>query len=149
MFESEFPKTSLASSNNAEQLLKFILRLMGSSSLLALVFVFAPHAWMDQIHAQLGMGPLPNQPVVGYLARSTSAFYALLGGLFWMLSFDPKRHRAVLIHLSYSVVALGVMLLFVDWLEGMPRFWKLWEGPFVITFGVVMLLLSRAIAARF
>ncbi len=49
-----------ASTNNIEQLLKFLLRLMGTSSLFALVFVFVPHAWMDQIHAQLGMGPLPN-----------------------------------------------------------------------------------------
>jgi hypothetical protein len=27
-------------------------------------------------------------PVVGSLARSTSAFYAMLGGLFWIISFD-------------------------------------------------------------
>ncbi|MCI0691761.1 hypothetical protein L0337_07090 [candidate division KSB1 bacterium] len=141
--------SNLASTSNAEQLLKFLLRLIGTFSLFALIFVFAPYAWMDQIHAQLGMGPLPSQPVVGYLARSTSAFYALLGGLFLMLSFDPKRHRAVLIHLSYSVIALGVILLFVDWLERMPLFWKLWEGPFVIIFGVVMLSLSRAIETKF
>jgi hypothetical protein len=136
------------SSNDAEQLLKLILRLLGTASLSALAFVCAPHAWMDQIHAQLGMGSLPNQPVVGYLARSTSALYALVGGLLWMLSFDPKRHRAVLIHLGYSVIALGVILLFVDWLEGMPLWWKLWEGPFVIAFGVVLLSLTRAILAR-
>ena len=136
-----------ASTGNPAQLLKFLLRLIGTSSLFALIFVFAPHARMDQIHAQLGMGPLPSQPVVGYLARSTSALYALLGGLFWMLSFNPKRHRAVLMHLSYSIIALGVMLLFVDWLEGMPLWWKLWEGPFVITLGAVILLLSRVIEA--
>ncbi len=65
-----------------------------------------------------------------------------------MLSFDPKRHRAVLIYLSYSVITLGVILLYVDWLEGLPLFWKLWEGPFVITFGIAMLLLSRAIVTR-
>lgn len=135
--------------SDAEQLLKIILRLLGSASLSALVFVFVPHAWMNQIHAQLGMGSLPDQPVVGYLARSTSALYALLGGVLWMLSFNPKRHRAVLIHLGYSIITLGVILLFVDWLEGMPLFWKLWEGPFVIAFGLVLLSLSRAIEARY
>ena len=133
------------SASITEQLLKFILRLFGSFSLSALIFVFAPYAWMDQIHAQLGMGALPSQPVVGYLARSTSALYALLGGLLWMLSFDLKRHRAALIHLSYSVIALGAILLFVDWFEGMPLWWKLWEGSFVITLGIVLLFLSRAI----
>ena len=137
-----------ASTSKAEPLLKFILRLFGSASLTALVFVFAPYAWMDQIHAQLGMGSLPAQPVVGYLARSTSALYALIGGTFWMLSFNPKRYRAVLMHLSCSIVALGAILLLVDWLEGMPLWWKLWEGPFVISFGTVLLLLSRTIETR-
>jgi hypothetical protein len=106
--------------SNAEQLLKFVLRLFGSASLSALIFVFVPYAWMDQIHSQLGMDSLPNQPVVGYLARSTSALYALVGGLFWRLSFDPKRYRAILIHLGYSVITLGAILLLVDWLEGTP-----------------------------
>jgi hypothetical protein len=37
-----------------------------------------------------------------------------------MLSFNPKRRRAVLLHLGYSIIALGAMLLFIDWHEGMP-----------------------------
>jgi len=74
------------STANSEQVLKLFLRLIGSAALLALIFVAAPHAWMDAIHAQMGMGQLPDAPVVGYLARSTSAFYALLGGLLWVVS---------------------------------------------------------------
>src|SRR5262245_20503990 len=136
------------STSNPEQLLRFLLRLFGSASLSALIFVFAPYSWMDQIHAQLGMGSLPHEPVVGYLARSTSALYALVGGLFWRLSFDLKRYRAVSMHLGYSVITLGAILLYVDWLEGMPLLWKLGEGPFVIAFGVVILSLSQAIEAR-
>ena len=76
---------------SSEGRLKLILRLLGGSSLTAVIFVAAPTAWMRDIHASLGMGPLPEGPVVGYLARSTSAFYALVGGLFWLVSFDLQR----------------------------------------------------------
>ncbi len=127
----------------AEQTLKLILRLMGSSSLLALIFVAAPYTWMESIHSTLGMGQLPDKPVVGYLARSTSAFYALLGGLFWVVSFDLGRHRRVLIYLGAAISSLGVVLLVVDWLEGMPSFCTLWEGPFVTAFGLALLFLNR------
>ncbi len=132
----------------SEQTLKLILRLMGSSSLLALIFVAAPYTWMESIHSTLGMGQLPDQPVVGYLARSTSAFYALLGGLFWVVSFDLGRHRRVLIYLGAAISSLGVVLLVVDWSEGMPPFWKNWEGPFVMAFGLAILFLSRGVRPR-
>jgi len=132
----------------SEQLLRIVLRFIGSSSLLALIFVAVPYNWMNSIHVALGMGPLPDAPVVGYLARSTSAFYALLGGLFWVVSFDLERHRRVLIYLGAAITLLGVVLLVVDWTEGMPSFWTLWEGPFVMVFGLVLSLLSRGVKPR-
>jgi len=140
-FQMEAPVTS-------EQTLKLILRLMGSSSLFALIFVVAPYGWMDSIHTTLGLGQLPDTPVVGYLARSTSAFYAMLGGLFWVISFDLERHRRVLIYLGAAIASFGVVLLVVDWAEGMPAFWTLWEGPFVVVFGLAILLLSRGVERR-
>lgn len=130
----------------SESVLQAILRIMGSSSLLALLFVAAPYDSMDYIHLSLGMGTLPDSPVVGYLARSTSAFYAMLGGLFWVVSFDLRRYRPVLIYLGAAIGLFGVVLLAVDWAEGMPRFWTVWEGPFVACFGLALLLLSRKIS---
>lgn len=129
----------------SEQTLKLILRVMGSASLFALIFVAAPYQWMDSIHSTLGMGPLPHTPVVGYLARSTSAFYALLGGLLWVISSDLGRHRRVLIYLGAAIMVFGLVLLVVDWLEGMPSLWTIWEGPFVMVFGLAILSLSRAV----
>lgn len=132
---------------NSRQLLKCFLRLTGTLSLFALIFVAVPYSWMDFIHSWLGMGRLPDKPVVGYLARSTSAFYALLGGLFWVISFDLDRHRLVLIYLGVTVTVFGGTLLVVDWWESMPLFWKVWEGPFVIAFGLAILFLSRSIGS--
>ena len=129
-----------------EALLKLVLRVIGGFSLLALIFVVAPYSWMNTIHDRwLGMGELSNQPVVGYLARSTSAFYALLGGLMILVSRDPRTHREVLLYIAWAITALGVTLFFIDQAEGLPQVWRLWEGPFVAAFGVLIRWLTRTL----
>jgi hypothetical protein len=135
-----------AAATNSERLLRLVLRVIGCNSLLALIFVAAPFRWLDTIHAGLGLGPLIDQPVVGYLARSTSFFYALLGGLFWVVSFDLRRHRPVLIYLGFAVTLFGAVLLVVDWNAGLPPMWRYWEGPFVIALGLTLLLTSRRVS---
>jgi len=105
-----------------------------------------PYAWMNTIHQWLGMGQLPSEPIVGYLARSTSAFYALLGALLWVVSFDLVRHRLILRFLGVAIIVFGVMLLAVDFIEGMPLWWSLWEGPINMAFGTIILISSNRIA---
>ncbi len=131
-----------------EKVLRIFLRILGGLSLLAVFFVAVPYSWMNAIHAWLGMGQLPDEPIVGYLARSTSAFYALLGGMLWVISFDIGRHHLVLAYLGAAVTLFGAALLVVDWCEGLPLFWKVWEGPIVMAFGMAMLFLNRAIRLR-
>lgn len=129
----------------SNQVLIIILRIIGTSSLFAVIFVVAPYAWMDTIHGWIGMGKLPKQPIVGYLARSTSAFYALLGGLLWVVSLDLPRYRGVLIYLGVGIVLFGAAIFVVDWTEGMPLLWKIWEGVFLMALGLVMTVLSTRI----
>ena len=121
---------------------KLFLRIIGSVALIALVAVVMPYSWMNATHKWIGMGTLPAEPVVGYLARSTSAFYALLGGLFWVTSFDLNRHRMVLCYLGAVILIFGSALLVVDLLEGMPLYWSLTEGPINVGFGIVILISS-------
>ena len=112
--------------------------------LLALVFVVAPRAWMEEIHIWLGLGVFPDTPIVWYLARSTSAFYAMMGGLYWLASYDMGRQRRLLLFLGWWTVVLGVMLSGIDLWVGLPLSWTLSEGPLVILMGLVMLyLISR------
>lgn len=129
--------------DTADRALTVVLRLMGSSSLSALLFVAAPRDWMSALHADLGLGAMPDSPVVWYLARSTSAFYAILGGLFWAVSFDLGRHRRVLTYLGGALTIFGVVLLVIDYVEGLPKVWTLWEGPFVMAFGTAISGLNR------
>lgn len=129
-----------------EQLLRFFLRVLGTSALTAAFFVCVPDAWMDAIHQQLGLGKLPDLPIVSYLTRSTSAFYALLGGLLWVVSFDLRRHRVVLRYLGVAIVVFGLALFVVDWQAGLPLWWRFWEGPIDCAFGIVILYLSSRIS---
>lgn len=128
--------------------LKWFLRSVGSVSLLALAAVFLPYSAMNSIHQGLGLGSLSEQPIVGYLARSTSAFYAFYGGLLWLVSGDLPRFRPVVVYLGCVTLLLGLILLGVDWHEGLPPFWKFVEGPMVMFLGAVMLWGSRKIPSR-
>jgi len=124
-----------------DRLLQVLLRIVGTAGLMAIPFVMVPYSWMDAIHQGLGMGKLPDAPIVGYLARSASAFYAILGGLLWTVSFDLRRHRLVLGYIGVEVVLFGVAMLAVDFGQGMPIWWSLAEGPFNVAFGAVFLWL--------
>jgi len=128
-----------------EWFLKLAIRILGTGSATAAFFVAVPYAWMNAIHQWLGLGTLPDAPVVGYLARSTSAFYALLGGLLWVVSFDVRRHLLVLRYLGAAIVVFGVTLFAVDWVEGLPSFWRWWEGAIDIGYGIAILWLSLCI----
>ena len=117
--------------------------------LLALVFVVAPRAWMEEIHTWLGLGVFPDTPIVWYLARSTSAFYAMMGGLYWLASYDMGRQRRLLLFLGWWTVVLGVMLSGIDLWVGLPLSWTLSEGPVVILMGAAMLYLISRMASSF
>ena len=129
---------------NTERFLKLFLRVVGFMAALAAFCVLMPYAWMDAVHRLAGMGGLPNYPIVGYLARSTSAFYALFGILYLILSFDLSRYRPLVRFMGGATFILGVTLFVVDRVEGMPLFWRLGEGPIDMTIGAVILLLSRS-----
>src|SRR6185369_2985529 len=107
-----------------ERFLRALLRYIGTASLLAIIAVFMPYSWMNEIHRELGMGTLPAEPVVGYLARSLSAFYALLGGLLWVLSFDVRRHRIALCYLGAAFIIFGAILVGIDFMERLPSLWR-------------------------
>jgi hypothetical protein len=124
-------------------MLVFLLRIIGTTSGLAILAVVLPYESMNTIHLWLGMGELPQAPIVGYLARTLSAFYALYGSLLWFLSFDTVRYRSVIRYVGYVTSGFGLILIGIDWVEGMPRYWKLAEGPIAIVYGILLLLSSK------
>jgi len=129
--------------NTNEKLLKWLLRASGVVMLAALGAVVMPYRWMDEIHRTLGMGALPDAPIVRYLTRSSSLLYALHGALILFIACDVKRWLPIIHFLGTASVVFGLVMLAIDWNAGLPGFWSAVEGPFVIVLGGVILWLAR------
>ncbi len=127
----------------AERAITVILRLLGISALFAIPAIFFPYSWMNAIHGYLGLGELPDAPIVSYLARSLSMFYALFGAVMVFVSFDVRRYRALITLLAVASVIVGFTLFGIDYFSEMPFDWTLLEGPFTIIVGVAILWLQR------
>ena len=122
--------------------LKWLLRLGGGVSCLALPAVFLPLSWMAACHEWLGLGTLPAGPIVPYLARSLSAFYAFFGGLCIVVSFDLRRHRATITYIGVTHVVFAAALAVIDLTAPLPWYWIAAEAPAALAFGTGILLLQ-------
>jgi hypothetical protein len=127
----------------ADKALVLLLRFVGVGSLFALVAVFMPSSWMAATHRWLGLGEMPTGPVVEYLARSLSAFYALFGAICLVLASDLERYRPLVRFLALAGVLMSLVVLGVDLAAGMPWWWSASEGPGGVVFGALLFVLAR------
>lgn len=128
---------------NDEQL-KWLLRAIGGVELFAIPFLLFPFAWMGFVHERfLGLGELPNAPVVEYMARSLSALYAVHGAVVFRMSFDVSRFRPLIGFLGWLHLALGAAVFVADFVSGLPWWWVMGEGPGIAVGGVAVLVLAR------
>ena len=134
--------------NRHEKTLVLLMRVSAIVLLTALVPSVMPFAWMKEIHRWLGMGELPEGPIVGYLTRSLSAMYAMHGALVLFVSFDVRRFLPVVKCLAALGIVFGIGMLALDVVVGMPLFWVVCEGPFVIILGGVLLWLAGQVQGR-
>jgi hypothetical protein len=131
-----------------QRLLVILLRLAGVVTLSAFLAMFLPAAWMASTHQWLGLGEFPHSPVVDYLARSVAALYGFHGVLLFIIARDPQRFRTIVQYVGVMNVALGLIMVAIDAHAGLPWWWTLGEGPPIVAFGAVILLLSRPTAIR-
>ena len=128
----------------ADRFLWWLMRLDACVVLCAVPCAFLPFAWMDAVHRDwLGLGPLPDAPIVRYMARSLSLVYALHGAVVLTVTLDWMRLRPIVPVLACLHAALGVGLLVADLDAGVPWWWAVGEGPGLIAFGLVKLFLYR------
>ena len=127
----------------ADKVVVLLLRFLGVGSLLALVPVFMPFSWMAATHRWLGLGEMPTGPVVEYLARSLSAFYAIKGALCLVVAADLDRYRPLVRFLGLAFALMSLVLVGVDLAAGMPWWWSASEGPGGVVFGALLFLLAR------
>jgi hypothetical protein len=127
----------------SDKALVLLLRFVGVPALFALVAVFMPVSWMAATHRLLGLGEMPTAPVVEYLARSLSAFYAVMGALCLVVAADLERYRPLVRFLGLAFALMGVVFLGVDLAAGMPWWWSASEGPGGVGFGALLFVLAR------
>ena len=122
--------------------------LLGIGSLFALVAVFMPMSWMAATHRWLGLGEMPTGPIVEYLARSLSAFYALVGALCLVMASDLDRYRPLVRFFGVCLALLGIVFTGVDLAAGMPWWWSASEGPGGVMFGALLFVLARPACSK-
>jgi len=123
--------------------LVMMLRLLGLLDFCALAAVVAPRAWIESSHEWLGLGAFPTGPLVEYLARCTSVWYATYGLLLWFISFDVERYARLISFLSCVLVVQGIAIVGIDLAAGMPGWWTTFEGPCCSGLGAILLMLQR------
>jgi len=120
-----------------------LLRCLGVSGMLAAVAVFMPFSWMQICHEWLGMGELPDAPIVSYLSRSLSAFYVWVGAFVLLMSFDLAKYRHLIRLWGLSVCVVGVVAIWVDLASGLPSMWTWSEGPPMLIIGPLIVYCER------
>lgn len=120
-----------------------LLRLLGLLDLCASAAVVAPRAWIAASHERLGLGPFPVQPIVEYLARCTSVWYASYGLLLWFISCDVERYARLISFLSCILILQGIVIVGIDLTAKMPGWWTTFEGPCCSGLGAILLMLQR------
>ena len=118
-----------------ERSLSRLLTFVGALELLAVPTVFLPFAWMDYVHGYLGLGKLPDVPIVVYLTRSLSILYSFHGVVTLCLARDVVRYQSLIRVFASCAIGMGIGLLIVDLLAGLPLWWALSEGVFAVGFG--------------
>jgi hypothetical protein len=119
-----------------------MLRAIGLLDLLALIAVFASREWMATIHESVGLGTIPTEPIVGYLARCTSIWYASYGLLLWFISCDVEKYSRLITFLAVTMFVQGFIVVGIDIAEGMPGWWIALEGPCCSGLGASLLALQ-------
>tara|TARA_B100001971_G_scaffold12551_1_gene9984 strand:+ start:487 stop:924 length:438 start_codon:yes stop_codon:yes gene_type:complete len=130
---------------NPERVLKLILQINGAVMATALVAVFMSHDQMAAIHQWLGLGKFPEGIIVDYLARSLSAFYALMGVLYIVLARDIRAYATIITFMAWASICFGVATIIIDLQLGFPAWWTWGEGPFIIAYGAGVLWLQRKV----
>ena len=81
---------------------------------------------------------MPTVPIVGYLARCLSAFYALFGGLCLVVASDLNRYVRLVQFIGVAFVLMGIAFTGIDLACGMPWWWTLLEGPPITAFAMLL-----------
>jgi hypothetical protein len=119
------------------------LRFFAAIDLLALGAVLMPFGWMGEVHAWLGLGTLPEAPIVEYLARHVSLLYVVHAATNFFLSAHVERYRPVIGFIAALVAMSACILGVINVVSGQPLWWAIAEFIGGAIEGVTILVLLR------
>ena len=128
---------------NRKVLLIWILRLAGAFEILAFFAVIMPRSWMEISHEWLGMGRMPDGPLVMFMIRQASYVYGMHGVSLWILASDVARFRRLIVFNGISFTLAGLVFFIIDYTAGMPWWWTIEDGIGCLVTGVLLLILTR------
>ena len=127
---------------NKEKIQKILLQLAGAFEILAFIAVVMPRGWIEISHASLGLGVMPRGPVLMFLIRQASYIYGMHGVSLWVLSFDVKRFRPLVILNGIAYLLAGPIFIAIDYDSGMPLWWTIGDSVSCGVLGAALLWCS-------
>ena len=127
---------------NIDRLQAWVLRLTGATEILAFFSVVMPRAWMESAHSWLGLGVMPDGPVIMFMIRQASYAYGMHGVSLWLMATDVRRYQPLIIFNAISFLIAGFLFAFIDYTTGMPLWWTIVDGFGCASFGVAVLILN-------
>ena len=124
-------------------LLTWMLRLIGLLEMLAFIAVVMPRSWMEAAHVWLGLGQMAESSVLMFMIRQASYNYGMHGVFLWIIASDLKRFRRLVLLNAFSFLLAGPIFFMIDYTSGMPWWWSAMDGPSLALMGAAMLWLSR------
>jgi len=102
-----------------------------------------PHSWMEISHRWLGMGKMPDGPLIMFMIRQASYTYGMHGISLWVLATDVVRFRKLVILNGVAFLLAGPIFFLIDYTSGMPWYWTVIDSLGCGFFGAALLLLNR------
>ena len=124
------------------RLQSWLLRLTGATEILAFFSVVMPRSWMEVSHSWLGLGEMPEGPIIMFMIRQASYVYGMHGVSLWLLATDVKRYQPLIVFNGISFLLAGLVFFLIDYSAGLPTWWTIVDSFGCASFGVAVLLLS-------
>lgn len=121
---------------------KVLLRLAGAVEILAFVSVVMPRSWMESSHEWLGMGTMPDGPLVMFMIRQASYAYGMHGISLWVLASDIVRFRPLIIFNGIAFLLAAPVFFLIDYTSGVPFWWTVFDTLGCGFFGGALLWLT-------
>ena len=97
---------------------------------------------MEIAHTWLGMGEMPNGPIIMFMIRQASYTYGMHGISLWVIASNVERFRLLVILNGFAYLIAAPVFFLIDHTSGMPLWWTLGDAFGCGGFGAALLLLS-------